>query len=260
MDLGLQGRRAVVTGGSKGIGKAIAYELALEGADVAICARGDTELPVTANMLREKTQRNILAEALDVTVQSSVDNFIRKASKELGGLDILINNAGSPVTGTFEEVNLDQWRQDLDVKLFAPIYCIHAALPYLKESNQPRIININSIVGRQSTPEYIANSTDRAACLGFNKVLSDNLAQYGILVNSINPGNVKSEAWNSTIEYFSPDQELEDWYQTVSQDTPLGRVAEAEEIAALAAFLASKRASYITVASIDIDGGLTRYI
>ena len=260
MDLGLQGRRAVVTGGSKGIGKAIAYELALEGADVAICARGDTELQVTASMLREKTQRNIFAEALDVTVQSSVDNFIGKVVEELGGLDILINNAGSPVTGTFEEVDLERWRQDLDVKLFAPIYCIHAALPHLKESDQPRIININSIVGRQSTPEYIANSTDRAACLGFNKVLSDNLAKYGILVNSINPGNVKSEAWDSTIEYFSPDQELEDWYQTVSQDTPLGRVAEAEEIAALTAFLASKRAGYITGASIDIDGGLTRYI
>ena len=176
MDLGLQGRRAVVTGGSKGIGKAIAYELALEGADVAICARGDTELQVTASMLREKTQRNIFAEALDVTVQNSVDNFIGKVVEELGGLDILINNAGSPVTGTFEEVDLERWRQDLDVKLFAPIYCIHAALPHLKESDQPRIININSIVGRQSTPEYIANSTDRAACLGFNKVLSDNLA------------------------------------------------------------------------------------
>ena len=260
MDLGLQGRRAVVTGGSKGIGKAIAYELALEGADVAICARGNTELQLTASMLREKTTRNIFANALDVTVKGSVDDFIAKAAQELGGLDILVNNAGSPVTGTFEEVDLDRWRQDLDVKLFAPIYCIQAALPYLKESDQPRIININSIVGRQSTPEYIANSTDRAACLGFNKVLSDNLAKYGILVNSINPGNVKSEAWDSTIEYFAPEEELEQWYKTVSKDTPLGRVAEADEIAALATFLASKRAGYITGASIDIDGGLTRYI
>ncbi|MBL10268.1 MAG: short-chain dehydrogenase [Acidiferrobacteraceae bacterium] len=260
MDLGLKNRRAVVTGGSKGIGKAIAYELAMEGVDIAICARGDNELQQTAAELRRQTGRNILAIPLDVTVQTAVDNFITTTVKEFGSLDILINNAGSPVTGTFEEVQLDQWRQDLDVKLFAPIYLIHAALPHLKRSNQPRIININSIVGRQSTPEYIANSTDRAACLGFNKVLSDNLAKYGILVNSINPGNVKSEAWDSTIEYFSPNEELEQWYETVSRDTPLGRVAEAEEIAALTAFLASKRASYITGASIDIDGGLTRYI
>ena len=106
-----------------------------------------------------------------------------------------MNNAGSPVTGTFEEVELEDWRADLDVKLFAAIYCIRAALPFLKQSDQARIININSIVGKQSTPEYIANSVDRAACLSFNKVLSDNLAKYGILVNSVNPGNVKSEAW-----------------------------------------------------------------
>ena len=115
-------------------------------------------------------------------------------------------------------------------------------------------------MGRQSAPEYIANCTDRAACLGFNKVLSDNLAPYGILVNSINPGNVKSEAWGSTLDYFAPDEALEAYYQQVSEETPLGRVAEADEIAAVVAFLASKRASYITGASIDVDGGLVRYI
>ncbi len=186
--------------------------------------------------------------------------FVERAAATLGGLDIVVNNAGSALPGTFEEVNEARWRADLDVKLFAAIRCVRAALPYLKQSDQPRVINVNSIVGRQSAPGYIANSTDRAACLALNKVMSDNLARYGILVNSVNPGNVKSEAWGSTLDYFAPDKALEEYYAEIGKITPLGRVAEAEEIAAVVAFLASKRASYLTGTSIDVDGGLARYI
>jgi 3-oxoacyl-[acyl-carrier protein] reductase len=260
MDLGLEGRRAIVTGGSKGIGKAIAYELAGEGAHVAICARGEDALRATADELREKTGRKVFALPADVTDRSSVQGFVEGAASEFGGLDILVNNAGSPLPGTFEQVEEERWKADLDVKLFAAMHCVRAALRHLKASDQARIVNINSIVGRQSAPEYIANSTDRAACIAFNKVLSDNLAQYGILVNSVNPGNVKSEAWGSSLEYFAPDKELEQYYQQVAADTPLRRVAEAQEIAAVVAFLAGKRASYITGASIDVDGGLVRHI
>ena len=260
MDLGLDDRVAIVTGASKGIGLAIALELAQEGASLAICARGAEALEAAAEQLRAQSGRPILAMAADVTDQTAVGHFVDATAAEYGRIDILVNNAGSPVTGTFEEVDLEKWRADLDVKLFAPVYCIRAALPLLKKSDQARIININSIVGKQSTPEYIANSADRAACLGFNKVLSDNLARYGILVNSVNPGNVKSEAWDSTLDYFAPGSELEDWYREIARITPLRRVAEAHEIAAVVAFLAGKRASYLTGASIDVDGGLTRHI
>ena len=260
MDLGLKGRKALITGGSKGIGKAIAFELAGEGASIAICARGDDELQSTARGLRDKTAVEVFAEVADVTDASSVASFVQGAAKALDGLDILVNNAGSALPGTFEEVDEDRWKADLEVKLFAAMKCVKAALPYLKASDQARIVNINSIVGRQIAPEYVANSTDRAACLAFNKGLSDNLAKYGILVNSVNPGNVKSQAWGSTLDYFAPDAELESYYEEVSRETPLGRVAEAEEIAAVVAFLASRRASYVTGASIDVDGGLVRYI
>lgn len=260
MDLGLKDRRAVVTGGSKGIGKAIANELAGEGAHIAICARASDALSATAEELREKTGRKVFALVADVTDRAAVAKFVEAAATELGGLDILVNNAGSPLPGTFEEVEEESWRADLDVKLFAAMHCVRAALPHLKKSDQARIININSIVGRQSAPEYIANSTDRAACLAFSKVLSDNLARYGILVNSVNPGNVKSEAWESSLEYFAPDKELEEYYRQVAKETPLRRVAEAVEIAAVVAFLAGKRASYVTGASIDVDGGLVRYL
>ena len=260
MDLGLQGRRAVITGGSKGIGQAIAFELAAEGVDLALCAREETALQATAEALRRQTGVRVFAQAADVTAAEAISSFINTAAAVLGGLDILVNNAGSALPGAFEEVDEIRWRADLDLKLFAAMRCVRAALPYLKKSSQPRIININSIVGRQSTPGYIANSTDRAACLAFNKVLSDNLAQYGILVNSVNPGNIKSEAWGSSLDYFAPDQELEQYYAQVAQEIPLGRVGEAAEVAALVAFLAGKRASYLTGASIDIDGGLARYI
>ena len=260
MDLGLKGRRALVTGASKGIGRAIAYELATEGANLAICARGSRALEDTAAALEAATGVNVFAGTADVTVDREVRAFVDEAAAALGGLDILVNNAGSALPGTFEEVDEGRWRADLDVKLFAAMRCVRTALPHLKQSPQARIININSIVGRQIAPEYIANSTDRAACLAFSKGLADNLAKYGILVNSVNPGNVRSQAWDSTLDYFAPDAELEDYYVQASRETPLGRVADAGEIAAVVAFLASKRASYITGASIDVDGGLVRYI
>jgi 3-oxoacyl-[acyl-carrier protein] reductase len=259
MDLGLRGRRALITGGSQGIGKAVAFELAVEGADLALCARRDGPLQAAATELRRAGGR-VFAQALDVTDGPAVAAFVDAAARELGGLDILVNNAGSAQPGTFEEVDEGQWRADLEVKLFAAMRCVRAALPHLKRSDQPRIININSIVGRQSTPGYIASSTDRGACLAFNKVLSDNLAAYGILVNSVNPGNVKSEAWGSSLDYFAPDQTLETYYARVAQDAPLRRIAEPEEIAAVVAFLAGRRASYVTGASIDVDGGMGRYI
>ncbi len=260
MDLGLKGRRALVTGGSKGIGRAIALELAREGADLAICARGTRALEETAAALREETGVDVYSGAADVTEDIDVRAFVEQAAAALGGLDILVNNAGSALPGTFEEVDEVRWRADLDVKLFAAMRCVRAALPYLKQSTQARIININSIVGRQIAPEYIANSTDRAACLAFSKGLADNLAQYGVLVNSVNPGNVKSQAWGSTLDYFAPDAVLDEVYAQASREAPLGRVGEADEIAAVVTFLASKRASYITGASIDVDGGLVRYI
>ncbi len=260
MDLGLKGRKALVTGGSKGIGRAIAFELAGEGADLAICARGARDLDDTAATLREETGVDVFAGAADVTDANEIRAFVEQAAAALGGLDILVNNAGSALPGTFEDVEEVRWRADLDVKLFAAMRCVRAALPYLKQSTQARIININSIVGRQIAPEYIANSTDRAACLAFSKGLADNLAKYGVLVNSVNPGNVKSQAWGSTLDYFAPDAELEEYYAQASRETPLGRVGEADEIAAVVTFLASKRASYITGASIDVDGGLVRYI
>lgn len=260
MELGLKGRRALVTGGSKGIGKAIAFELAREGADLAICARGARVLEETAAALRDETGVDVYAGTADVTDNEQIRSFVKQAAAALGGLDILVNNAGSALPGTFEEVDEVRWRADLDVKLFAAMRCVRAALPYLKQSTQARIININSIVGRQIAPEYIANSTDRAACLAFSKGLADNLAQYGVLVNSVNPGNVKSQAWGSTLDYFAPDAELEEYYEQASRETPVGRVGESDEIAAVVTFLASKRASYITGASIDVDGGLVRYI
>lgn len=260
MELGLKGRRALVTGGSKGIGRAIAFELAREGAGLAICARGAGVLEETAAALREITRVDVFARTADVTDSKQVQSFVEQAAAALGGLDILVNNAGSALPGTFEEVDEVRWRADLDVKLFAAMRCVRSALPYLKQSTQARIINVNSIVGRQIAPEYIANSTDRAACLAFSKGLADNLAPYGVLVNSVNPGNVKSQAWGSTLDYFAPDAELEEYYEQAGRETPLGRVGEADEIAAVVTFLASKRASYVTGASIDVDGGLVRYI
>jgi NAD(P)-dependent dehydrogenase (short-subunit alcohol dehydrogenase family) len=254
---------AFISGGARGMGAAEARLFAAEGAKVAIGdvleAEGQALAAEISAWAGEGSGEAVFLP-LDVTDAAQWQSAIDTTVARFGKLDILVNNAGSALPGTFEEVDEASWRADLDVKLFAAMHCVRTALPYLKKSPQARIININSIVGRQIAPEYIANSTDRAACLAFSKGLSDNLAPYGILVNSVNPGNVKSQAWGSTLDYFAPDADLKDYYALASRETPLGRVAEAAEIAAVVTFLASKRASYVTGASIDVDGGLVRYI
>jgi 3-oxoacyl-[acyl-carrier protein] reductase len=266
VDLGLTGRRAIVTGGSKGLGRAIAAELLTEGAAVVICSRNADELDATAAELAKAAAATgaggtVLALACDVTDAEQVTAFTADAVAALGGLDILVNNAGGAMPGRFGTLTDDDWHADIEVKLFSQIRCIRAALPSLRGSAAPRVININALYARYPDPAFLASSVNRASCLSLSKALSMELGRDGILVNSVNIGLVETPQWENIRQRRAPDLPSGEFFaQLAADEVPLGRFGQPEEVAGLVAFLASDRASYIAGASIDVGGGMGKFL
>ena len=263
MDLGLRGRRAVVTGGSKGLGKAIAAELIAEGAAVTICARNPVELEATASELTKEPAGSGLVNAIpcDVTEPDQVADFIESAAAAMGGLDILVNNAGGARPGQFGTLTDEDWRADIEVKLFSQIRCTRAALPHLRRSTAARVININAVYGRYPDPAFLASSVNRASCLSLSKALSIELGREGILVNSMNIGLVETPQWQNIHRQRAPELPANEFFgRLAAAEVPLGRFGQPGEVAGLVAFLASERASYIAGASIDVGGGMGKFL
>jgi len=261
MDLGLAGRRAIVTGGSKGLGKAIAAELLAEGAQVAICSRHEAELEATAAELR-KDGGTVVALPCDVTDPDQVARFTACAASALGGgIDVLVNNAGGARPGRFESLTDTDWQEDFEVKALSQIRCTRAALPWLRQSPAPRVININAVYARYPDPAFLASSVNRASCLSLAKALSIELGHEGILVNSVNIGFVITPQWDNIHRRRAPDTPAEEFFAGLAaQEVPLGRFGRPDEVAGIVAFLAGDRASYITGASIDVGGGMGKYL
>ena len=261
MDLGLGGRRAVVTGGSKGLGRAIAAELLAEGAQVVICSRHEAELEATAAELR-KDGGTVTALRCDVTDPDQVAEFIGAAASALGGgIDVLVNNAGGARPGRFESLTDTDWQEDFEVKALSQIRCTRAALPWLRQSTAPRVININAVYARYPDPAFLASSVNRASCLSLAKALSIELGHEGILVNSVNIGFVTTPQWENIHRRRAPDIPAEKFYAGLAaQEVPLGRFGRPDEVAGIVAFLAGDRASYITGASVDVAGGMGKYL
>ncbi|HEV2244535.1 MAG TPA: SDR family oxidoreductase [Streptosporangiaceae bacterium] len=263
MDLGLGGRRAVVTGGSKGLGRAIAAELLAEGAQIVICSRHEAELEATAAELR-KDGGTVTALRCDVTDADQVTEFMAAAASALGGgggIDVLVNNAGGARPGRFESLTDTDWQEDFEVKALSQIRCTRAALPWLRQSPAPRVININAVYARYPDPAFLASSVNRASCLSLAKALSIELGPEGILVNSVNIGFVTTPQWENIHRRRAPDTPPEEFFGGLAaQEVPLGRFGRPDEVAGIVAFLAGDRASYITGASIDVAGGMGKYL
>jgi NAD(P)-dependent dehydrogenase (short-subunit alcohol dehydrogenase family) len=258
--LGLEGRRALVTGGSKGIGAAIARELVDEGVSVAICARHEDEVLAAAEELRSDGAV-VHAQRADVTDPEQVRDFVARSAEALGGIDFLVNNAGGAHPGTFETLEDENWVADLDVKLFSLIRCSRAVLPHLRAAGGGRIVNIGAVYSRYPDPTFFATSVNRAAGNSFTKTLALEVAKDNILVNGVNIGFVITPQWDNIHQRRAPDVPRDEFFDAfAAEEVPLGRFGTPEEVSGLVAFLLSERASYITGASIDVAGGMGRYV
>jgi NAD(P)-dependent dehydrogenase (short-subunit alcohol dehydrogenase family) len=262
MDLGLAKKIALITGASKGIGRAIALELVREGASVAICARNAVALQEAAEQIAAETRDSgrVLAIPADVTNAADVKALMDRVGGHFGRLDILVNNAGRATPGRFGDLTDADWAADIQVKLFSMIRCCRAAIPLLKASGDGRIVNINAVFGKEPDPTFFATSTNRAAGIAFTKALAAELAP-AILVNSVNIGFVETPQWAAIHQRSAPNLAPEAFYGAMARRyTLLGRFGRAEEVSGLVAFLCSWRAGYMTGASIDVSGGMGHYL
>ena len=260
MDLGLKGRRAVVTGGTKGIGRAVAAELAAEGAVVSFCARHEGAVRETEQELRDDGA-TVFGFQADIRQAAEVEHFIGASAEVLGGIDILVNNAGGAHPGSFESLTDEDWHDDLDVKLFSQIRCSRAALAHLRRSEAPRIINVNAVYGKYPDPAFFATTVNRAACLNFTKVMAQEFGPEGILVNSVNIGFVATPQWENIRRRRAPELTEEQFFARLAEtEVPLGRFGTVDEVSGVVAFLASDRASYVTGSMIDVAGGMGKYV
>jgi NAD(P)-dependent dehydrogenase (short-subunit alcohol dehydrogenase family) len=260
MDLGLAGKAAIVTGGSAGIGRAVASRLAQEGARVVICARRAEPLEQAAAGLREDSGGEVLAVPADVSQDGDVRRLVEQAVERFGRLDILVNNAGTSAASPFANVDDATWQADLDLKLFAAIRTIRLAIPHLAEAGGGSIVNVVNIGAKAPPANSVPTSVSRAAGIALTKALSKELAPQNIRVNAVCIGMIKSDQW--VRRAASLGQDLDQYYNAVTRERaiPLGRVGEAEEVGDLVAFLVSQRGRYITGTAINIDGGTSAVV
>jgi NAD(P)-dependent dehydrogenase (short-subunit alcohol dehydrogenase family) len=261
VDLGLDGKKAIVTGGSKGLGRAIAEELAREGVDLAICSRDRDEIDRAADELRSATGREVFADVCDVRDAEQIHGFISAAAETLGGVDILVNNAGRAHPGNFETLTDEDWKDDLDVKLFSMIRCSREVLPHLRACGGGRIVNIGAVHARGPDPSFFATSVNRSACLALTKTMAIEFAPENILVNIVNIGYVVTPQWKNIHARRAPELTEDEFFaRMAAEEVPLGRFGRPDEVSAVVAFLCSERAAYITGASVDVAGGMGRYL
>lgn len=256
MDLELKGRVAIVTGGSKGIGKAIAYQLAMEGVDVAICARTFETLKETANLLTKQTGRRIIPIPVDTTKNDQVENMVKTTLAELGRIDILVNNAavvGGQVQGTLEQAQEQDLIEDLDTKVVGYFRCIKAVAPHMQNQKWGRVISIGGVSARQATIYGLRN----AAVMHMTKTLSDQLGPDGITLNVVHPGMTRTEGIDQRHSERAEKEglTLEEFRSRNSQNVAIRRMIDPQELAYVVAFLASPKAECITGEAIAAGGG-----
>jgi 3-oxoacyl-[acyl-carrier protein] reductase len=258
MEISLAGRAAVVTGGSKGVGLAVATRFAGSGADVAIVARGREGLDQAVKTIGASARGRVVAIQGDVALGTDVERLYDEAMRAFGRIDIVVNNAGTSRTAPFEQVTDEIWREDFDQKLFAAIRLTRLLWPQMKERRWGRVINVLNIGAKAPRPQSAPTSVTRAAGMALTKVLAGEGGPFNILANALLIGFIEADQHVRTAAKAGIP--LPDYMQQRSKEIPLGRPGRAEEFANLACFLASDAGSYINGTAINVDGGLSRIV
>jgi 3-oxoacyl-[acyl-carrier protein] reductase len=260
VDLGLDGRRALVTGGTAGIGLEVARRLAAAGASVAVVGRDARRADAAADELRGAGAPVALGLAHDVSQPGAVEAAVAGAAEELGGLDVLVNNVGVARQVSFTDVTDDEWRSSFEVNVLSHVRAIRAALPHLRASDQGRIVNVSSTSGKRPSTGMPDYSVMKAALLSLSRLVADLEAKHGVLVNAVCPGPSRTPAWLD--EGGLADQTAarsggtrEEALERAGAGRPIGRMADPGEIADVVVFLCSARASYVLGAAWGADGG-----
>jgi 3-oxoacyl-[acyl-carrier protein] reductase len=257
MDLQLEGKTALVTGGSEGIGKGITLALAKEGVDVAICARRKDVLEKTAADIAKQTNRKIVAIPADLRKDADAKNFIEQAHNALGRIDIMINNAGSAAGGVIEHLTEDDWDKGLQLKFMGYVRCLRYALPIMVKQGGGRVVNLIGNDGVKPSYWEICPGAANAAGQNLTLSLAGQYGKNGISFCAVNPGPVRTERWVGLVKAMSRDMKLsyEQADQLAPSSIPMGRIAEVEEVANLVVMLASPLMHMVNGTMIEIDGG-----
>jgi 3-oxoacyl-[acyl-carrier protein] reductase len=260
MDLGLSGKVALVGASSKGLGKASALALAREGARVAICARTEADLQAAAEEIRRETHAEVLAVAADLDGAEGIESVVAAAVERFGGVDVLVSNSGGPAPGKFADLTDDDWRRAFEVVTLNFVRFVRAVLPHMQERRWGRIIGIQSSSVKEPVAYLDLSNGIRPGIAGLMKAMMPDLAKDGITINLVLPGMFLTSRINpGLLSDDARDRELaEEQVAPLAARIPLGRLGEPIELGHLVAFLASERASYITGAVYQVDGGSIR--
>lgn len=262
MDLGIKDRVAVVAASSRGLGKAVAEALAAEGACLALCARNETTLSSTAEVIRRRWGVPVFHQALDVTDAPAVKSFVAATLEQFGRVDIGVANAGGPPSKAFRETTIDDWRNAFELNFMSTLYLVRELLPPMQRQKWGRVVTITSITVKQPTDGLILSNAIRAAVVGLMKSLANEYAGDNILFNNVCPGFTATgrltdvAAAQAAAQGVTPDEIVGRWTRNI----PLSRLGRPEEFASVVAFLCSERAGYVTGTSTAIDGGAVKGI
>lgn len=265
MDLGLQDRVAIVCAASQGLGKAVALGLFAEGANVVICSRDAGRLQKASQEIAaaspDSTTR-ILPLVADVTDAAQITELVARTVEEFGRIDILVTNAGGPPVASFPDLDDAMWEKGITLNLMSTIRCIREVLPHMRRKQWGRIIAITSITAKQPINDLVISSTVRPGILGLVRVLSNQYAGEGVLINSVTPGFILTARQKEIAEARAASRGItpQEYVAELVREVPVKRYGTPEELANVIVFLASERASFITGATISVDGGLTKGI
>lgn len=260
MDLGLNGRIAAVAAASQGLGKAVAWQLAAEGARVAICSRNSNRINSAAAEIQQATGSEVWPIVADVSTPQGCQLFIDETVAHFGQLDILVTNAGGPPSGPSLSMTDEQWLAAIDLNLLSTVRMVYAAIPHLQQSDQGRVVAITSISAKQPLENMILSNTTRAGVLGFMKTLANELGHTGITFNAVLPGWTHTARVDELLHNMAELRQatLEEVTAKITASIPVGRMGSVEEFAAAVTFIVSRKGGYLNGVALNIDGGSSK--